>query len=110
MESTRIALRYFCCRGRGQALRYALVDAGLEFEDVIFQADESWPSHKASEDVSGPFSSLPVLAWGEHRVAQTLAIASYLSRQLGHYEARDAQAIARLESVTSGARKPCLGG
>ena len=27
-----VELRYFGCRGRGQALRYALIDAGVAFE------------------------------------------------------------------------------
>ena len=29
----RITLRYFNCRGRGQALRYLLIDHGVEFAD-----------------------------------------------------------------------------
>ena len=31
--SERPVLRYFDCRSRGQALRFALADAGIEFED-----------------------------------------------------------------------------
>jgi hypothetical protein len=103
MVAVGVELRYFDCRGRGQALRYALIDAGVAFQDVIFQADQSWPEHKAAPGTSGPFSSLPLLIWGEQRVAQTLAIAGYISRQLGHYDGRGDEGVAKLESVTSAA-------
>jgi glutathione S-transferase len=103
MGPASVELRYFGCRGRGQALRYALIDAGVDFADVVFQADQSWPEHKASPGISGPFSALPLLIWGDHRVAQTLAIAAYISRQLGQYAGRADDEIAGRESVTSAA-------
>jgi glutathione S-transferase len=41
------------------------------------------------------------LEWDKDSIGQTLAIASYLSRRLGHYDGLDAANIARLEMVTS---------
>jgi glutathione S-transferase len=79
-------LRYFDCRSRGQALRFALEDAGVAFEDErIPLADlAGWRERKEDPEVGGPFASLPVLRWGDHVVAQTLAVAAYLSERLGH--------------------------
>jgi hypothetical protein len=37
-------LRYFDVRGRGEAIRLALHDQGVEFEDASFSSDEcAWP-------------------------------------------------------------------
>jgi hypothetical protein len=76
--SDAVVLRYFNCRGRGQALRYLLVDYGIEFVDERFEADLSWSTFKGAAQ-GGPFGSLPVLHWGEHTVGQALAIAGYLA-------------------------------
>jgi hypothetical protein len=84
-------------------LRYTLVDSALAFEDEHFLLDQRWPAHKATPETTGPFGMLPVLAWNQHRVGQTLAIASYLGRRLGHYESRSPEEIAELEGVTSAA-------
>ncbi|MFZ1988462.1 MAG: glutathione S-transferase family protein [Alphaproteobacteria bacterium] len=102
-EPSSITLRYFNCRGRAQALRDVLMDSGLPFDDELVEVGPKWPAQKQDKDFSGPFGSLPLLIWGNDRVAQTLAIASYLSRRLGHYEGRDTQAIARLEMISSAA-------
>jgi glutathione S-transferase len=102
-EMSAITLRYFNCRGRAQALRDVLLDAGVAFDDVLVEVGPEWPKLKSDRNFSGPFGSLPLLIWGNDRVAQTLAIANYLSRRLGHYNGKDAQAIARLEMVASAA-------
>jgi hypothetical protein len=100
--SDAVVLRYFNCRGRGQALRYLLVDYGIEFVDERFEADLSWSTFKGAAQ-GGPFGSLPVLHWGEHTVGQALAIAGYLARRLGLDEHRNCENLALLESVTSAA-------
>jgi Glutathione S-transferase, C-terminal domain len=97
-----VVLRYFNCRGRGQALRYFLVDSGIAFADERFEADLSWPTFKGAAQ-GGPFGSLPVLHWGEHTIGQALAIAGYLTRRLGLDQGRDCDELALLESVTSAA-------
>lgn len=97
-----VVLRYFNCRGRGQALRYLLVDYGIAFVDERFEADVSWSTFKGAAQ-GGPFGSLPVLHWGEHTIGQALAIAGYLTRSLGLDQRRDRENLALLESVTSAA-------
>jgi glutathione S-transferase len=80
-----VTLRYFDCRSRGQALRFALHDSGIQFEDERVPVAElaAWRNDAADPRVGGPFASLPVLQWDGHRVAQTLAIAGYLGERLG---------------------------
>jgi glutathione S-transferase len=97
---SRVVLRYFNIRGRGQPLRDALTDAGVAFVDERIEIGPGWRTLKEQSE-GGPFGSLPVLEWDEDRVGQTLAIASYLSRRLGQYDGLDAGNIARLEMVTS---------
>ncbi|KAL6077317.1 Glutathione S-transferase P [Balamuthia mandrillaris] len=81
-----VQLRYFACRGRGQGLRYILVDAGHPFEEAVVSAlGETWKAKKEAQSFSGPFGSLPVLQWGDYTVAQTEAIAHYLGQKLNYY-------------------------
>lgn len=74
-------LRYFDCRSRGQALRFTLSDAGVLFDEVRLPIAELADFRKKASDsaVGGPFASLPILDWDEFRIAQTLAIGSYLA-------------------------------
>src|SRR4051812_30597352 len=94
------SLRYFPVRGRVQPLRHALVDAAVEFDD-IHVAIEDWPQRRSDADVAGPYRSLPTLTWQGALVAETLPIASFLARRLGHYDARDDVAVSQLEGVVS---------
>jgi glutathione S-transferase len=81
-------LHYFDCRSRGQALRFALVASGADFEDrrVPTEALVAWKAKARDPSVGGPFASLPILDWGDYRVAQTLAVSDYLSAKLGFDE------------------------
>lgn len=105
---SRVVLRYFNIRGRGQPLRDALTDAGVSFVDEHIEIGPGWRTLKEQSE-GGPFGSLPVVEWDDDRVGQTLAIASYLSRRLGHYDGLDAGNIARLEMVTSTAYLDIIG-
>ena len=80
-----VILHYFECRSRAQALRFALVYSGADFEDrrVPLTAIATWREKARDERMGGPFASLPLLDWNDFRVAQTLAVASYLSAKLG---------------------------
>jgi glutathione S-transferase len=84
--SRSVILRYFDCRSRGQALRFALSGAGVPFEDERVPVEElaAWRARTRESRSGGPFASLPVLEWEGHQVAQTLAIASYLAAKLGY--------------------------
>jgi glutathione S-transferase len=103
--SARITLRYFDCRSRGQGLRFALVDAGCDFDDVrIPTADLARFRRDAGRpELGGPFASLPVLVWDGHEVAQTLAIAGYLADKLGRETTSTAEERSRLAMITSAA-------
>ena len=94
------ALRYFPVRGRVQALRHALVDAGIELDDVR-TALEDWPQRRNDVVFGGPYRSLPTLTWEGALIAETLPIASFLARRLGHYDGRDDVAVAQLEGIVS---------
>lgn len=101
-SSDSLTLRYFDCRGRVQALREALVDAGVPFTDERIAIGPGWRDMKEGP-AAGPFGALPVLEWGGDLVAQTLPIASYVARRLGQYDGLDAMGIARLEMIASSA-------
>jgi glutathione S-transferase len=101
-QPNRVVFRYFNIRGRGQALRDALTDAEIPFVDERVEIGPHWRTMK-EQPAGGPFGSLPVLEWDGDVVAQTLVIASYLSRRLGHYDGLDHGGIARLEMAASAA-------
>jgi glutathione S-transferase len=99
----RVVFRYFECRGRVQAIREALVDAGVPFMDERVVIGPNWRATMKEAPTGGPFGSLPVLEWGSDIVAQTLPIAGYVARRLGQYDGLDAMGIARLEMIASSA-------
>lgn len=95
VPSGPVRLRYFDCRSRGQALRFALADAGVPFDDVRVPVEEleRFRENAHRPEVGGPFGSLPVLEWRGTVVAQTLAIARFLAGQLDEPVGADAQAL-----------------
>jgi glutathione S-transferase len=106
--SKRARLRYFDCRSRGQALRFALAGLGIEFEDerVAVEDLQTFRERAADVDFGGPFASLPLLDWNCDRIAQTLAIAGYLEDRIGAGSRPGADTIrerAFLAMVTSAA-------
>lgn len=44
-------LHYFNAYGRGETARQILIAAGVDFEDVRFEYDESWPKLKAGKTI-----------------------------------------------------------
>jgi glutathione S-transferase len=100
MSSEKVVLRYFPVRGRAQALRDALADRRIAFEDVR-PAPGEWPRHREDARFAGPFRALPTLSWGDVHVAETLPIASFIARRTGQFDALADGAIARLEAICS---------
>jgi glutathione S-transferase len=101
-----VRLRYFDCRSRGQALRFALTDSMVEFDDQRVPIAELATFRKQAHrpEIGGPFASLPVLEWHGHVVAQTLAIANYLAAKLrGEHAAATPEQRSFLEMITSAA-------
>lgn len=95
-----VILRYFDAQGRAQALRNALSDAGLSFEDVRV-TPATWPPHREDPGFGGLFAALPTLTWDGDTVSETLSIASYVAKRLGHYDGLGAVEIAKHEAVVS---------
>ena len=95
-----VVLRYFDAQGRAQALRHALADAGVAFEDRQVTIAE-WPAYKGDSAFAGPFGSLPTLAWGPVTVAETLPIATFLARRVGQCDGIDEALIAPREGICS---------
>ncbi len=95
-----VILRYFGCLGRAQPLRHALADAEVPFEDVRASVAE-WSKRKSDPAFGGPFGGLPTLTFGGALVAETLPIATFLGRRLGHYDGLDDAKAASIEAITS---------
>jgi glutathione S-transferase len=100
MSATNVVLRYFPIAGRAQPIRLALADANVPFEDVRV-SDTEWKSRREDERFSGPYCSLPTLTWDDVTVAETLSIAAFVSRRLGHYEGLTDGEIAFREAACS---------
>jgi glutathione S-transferase len=100
VRSPSIVLRYFAVVGRAQALRHALTDAERPFEDLRLPVPE-WRQRRSDPTFAGPLRALPTLTWDDAFVAETLPIASFLAKRLGHYDGLDDAAIAFREAVAS---------
>jgi glutathione S-transferase len=92
-----IKLTYFSARGRGEAIRLLLEDAGLEYEDVRHTSD-TWPQAKKEgiADLSLPFGQVPALKHGPVELVQSHAILRFLARRYGYIPPKsiDAEAAA----------------
>jgi glutathione S-transferase len=95
-----IVLKYFPIRGRAQAIRHALADGSVDFEDVRLSLAE-WPDRSAEPTFAGPYRALPTLTWDGPTIGETLPIAAFIARQLGQYDELDHFSVARLEGVCS---------
>ncbi|KAJ4456728.1 putative Serine/threonine-protein phosphatase 2A activator [Paratrimastix pyriformis] len=71
-------LVYFGGRGRAEAIRLCLAEAGIDYEDqrVSFEA---WPSMKSTL----PFGQLPVLRIDGISIAQSMACVRYVAHKYG---------------------------
>jgi glutathione S-transferase len=80
-------LRYFECRGRGEVIRYILLEGlGERWKETSVPLDATWAEKKADTSFSGPFGSLPVLVHHQPggktvMTAQSIAISFYLGRR-----------------------------
>uniref|UniRef100_A0A914XB96 glutathione transferase n=1 Tax=Plectus sambesii TaxID=2011161 RepID=A0A914XB96_9BILA len=85
-------LYYFNVRGRGEFLRYMLLNAGIPFED--FRIDSTitpgqWDTYKPKM----PMGQVPVLEIdGKEMLPQSCAIGRYLAKQTKTYGANDLEA------------------
>ncbi|XP_065827531.1 hematopoietic prostaglandin D synthase-like [Oscarella lobularis] len=101
----KIVFRYFACQGRAEPLRLLLADSGVQFDDERVPIDEKWKQTKQDRSISGPFQCLPVLHWDSHLIAQTEAIAVYLSIKLGYAGDGSPEQMAQSAALCSAAHQ-----
>jgi len=78
--STSYKLTYFDGRGAAETIRLVLTVAGVPFEDIRVQYNESeWPAVKSTLNL--PFGQLPLFEFGDVRMCQSVTIARYLARK-----------------------------
>ena len=81
--SPKVKLTYFNLRGRGEPARLLLAYGGIKFEDCrltpAFQDPKEWQKLKPST----PYGSLPLLEWDGTCIAQSMAVARFIARQVG---------------------------
>jgi hypothetical protein len=85
-QSSPIVLRYFDCRGRAQFVRHYLACREIEHTDervALSPTFEAWQAIRSDRSVAGPFHKLPVLHWGDSRIAETPVIHAFLHRAIG---------------------------
>jgi glutathione S-transferase len=100
MQHPPITLRYFDSRGRAQFVRYYFRARKVSFTDdrVPVTPDlAAWRALRDDRSRTGPFHKLPVLAWGDRYVAETLMIAAFL-----HEASGDANALSDDDNLRHG--------
>jgi glutathione S-transferase len=100
MPDVDVVLRYFPVRGRAQALRHALQDAGVAFEDVRVPLSD-WRQYREDPSLAGPYHTLPTLSWAGIVVGEALPIANFIARRLGQYDGASDEVVARWEGICS---------
>ncbi|HEX5098930.1 MAG TPA: hypothetical protein VFV94_05495 [Polyangiaceae bacterium] len=85
-QTPPVVFTYFDARARGQFVRYYLRARGVPYQDErvpLTPGLPEWAALRADRARVGPFHKLPLLRWGEHKVAETFVIYSFLHRALG---------------------------
>mmetsp|Transcript_48242 Transcript_48242/g.135002 ORF Transcript_48242/g.135002 Transcript_48242/m.135002 type:complete len:289 (-) Transcript_48242:1121-1987(-) len=100
-------IRYFDIRGRAEAIRLALADAGVAYDDASFTSDEWGKSRsdglKAQWTESGKalFGQAPVVEVDGLDLVQSHSILRYLGRQHGWYTGSPAE-LALIDMAADG--------
>ena len=78
-----VKLTYFNLRGRAEPSRLLLAYGGIKYEDCRitpgFEDPKEWMALKPKT----PYGSLPLLEWNGTCVAQSMAIARFIAREVG---------------------------
>ncbi|KAH7381775.1 glutathione S-transferase [Cadophora sp. MPI-SDFR-AT-0126] len=80
----------FQSRGRGQAVRLMLIDAGAAYKDNRYTFDE-WPEHKRSGAVAemNPTGNIPIIEMPDGKIlTQSYAILRHWARLMGGYDGK----------------------
>lgn len=96
-----IKLTYFDSKGRCEYLRLLLAASGLEFEDnrLASAGSQEWADMKPST----PFGHLPVLDFGDARIAQSPCILRFVAKIGGMDAADDSNTAAAMVDMTADA-------
>jgi len=89
-------LTYFAGRGLAEVPRLILAEAGQEYDDVRVQDIEP-----LKKDGALAFGQVPLLEWGNLKLAQSGAISRYLAREFGLYGANSEES-ARCDMIFDG--------
>lgn len=80
MADKSLKVLYFNGKGRAEFIRLLLAAAGKDFDDVRMEGEE-WAKKKPST----PFGQMPLLEVDGKLYGQSMAIATYLAKELGVY-------------------------
>ncbi|KAJ2980732.1 hypothetical protein NQ176_g2465 [Zarea fungicola] len=74
--------------GRGEVVRLFLKDAGINFNDIRYKMNDTWPeaSKKLKDAGLTKTGKVPVLEYKGNILTQHIPILRYLSRDIGAYE------------------------
>merc|ERR1712051_1011022 len=77
----KVKLTYFNLRAKGEPARLLLAYGGIKYQDyrVSFEDQTEWKAMKPKT----PYGSLPLLEWDGVCIAQSVAIARFLAREVG---------------------------
>ena len=77
----KVKLTYFNLHAKGEPARLLLAYGGIKYEDyrVSFEDQREWKAMKPTT----PYGSLPLLEWDGVRIAQSMAIARFLAKEVG---------------------------
>merc|ERR1712020_699422 len=83
MAAPKVKLTYFNLRGRAEPSRLLLAYGGIKYEDCrltpAFQDPKEWSELKPKT----PYGSLPLLEWDGTCIAQSMAVARFIAREVG---------------------------
>ncbi|KAL1972891.1 hypothetical protein VTN31DRAFT_6433 [Thermomyces dupontii] len=74
--------------GRGGVLVLFLKDAGIDYKEVLYKVDATWPENKQKLREKGitRTGQLPALEYDGHTFSQHIPILRYFARKLGRYD------------------------
>ncbi|CEJ82283.1 hypothetical protein VHEMI02359 [[Torrubiella] hemipterigena] len=88
MSSTTLHYLDIGAMGRGEVIRVFLQDAGIEYKDVRYKFDATWPASQAELKAKGISKTgrLPSLEYNGQILSQHVPIMRYFSRKLNKYD------------------------
>ena len=79
----KVKLTYFNLRARAETARLLLAYGGIQYEDYRVRATFEEPGDWTEMKPTTPYGGLPLLEWDGVCIAQSMAIARFLAREVG---------------------------